>query len=97
MKTIEEKIKIMTAYKNGAEIEANEGYGWESFNNGIFPSWNWRDCDYRIKEQKKTVTIEKWLLERDGDITAVEGNEDSLTSWNGWKKVKLLNSYEVEI
>lgn len=95
MKTIEEMIKVMEHFKNGGEIEfSSDNNNWHNLEE---PQWNWSDYDYRIKEQKKTVTIEKWLLERDGDITAVEGNEDSLTSWNGWKKVKLLNSYEVEI
>lgn len=97
MKTIEEMIKVMEHFKNGGEVEWRSDdilAVWMDLRSGHF---NWIGNDYRIKEQKKTVTIEKWLLERDGDITAVEGNEDSLTSWNGWKKVKLLNSYKVEI
>ena len=98
MKTIEEKIKIMTAYKNGAEIEANEGYGWESFNNGVYPSWNWRDLDYRIKEQKKTVTIEEWLIEHiNEEHRIVETSNIELYVRTGCKKVKMLSSYEVEI
>lgn len=54
MKTIEEMIEVMTAFKNGAKIEClNYNFknnDWQTVDN---PSWNWDIVDFRIKEQKK--------------------------------------------
>ena len=57
--------------------------------------WNWDDLDYRIKEPKQKVTIEKWLC-RDchGNFIVIEttGIDEYY-----YKKVKLIKSYEVEL
>ena len=92
-KTIEEKIAVMQHYANGGEVECLIGDNGEI----LEPTWNWSSVDYRIKEQKKTVTIEKWLLEQNGEITVVEGNKDRLLSWSNWVKLKLLDTYEVNL
>ena len=39
---------------------------------------NWDGFDYRIKEQKQKVTIEKWLCQRqDGNFIVIETPIDS--------------------
>lgn len=43
MKTIEEQIEIMTAYKNGAEIE--EHYKMLEWISVDVPDWNWQYND----------------------------------------------------
>ena len=90
MKTIEEMIEVMQHYTNGGDIEIFSNDKWVD---AIKPGWNWNHCDYRIKEQKKTVIIEKWLC-KDGDTSyyIVETSDIS-----GYEKVKLLNTYEVEL
>ena len=90
MKTIEEMIEVMQHYTNGGDIEIFSNDNWVD---AINPGWNWNHCDYRIKEQKKTVIIEKWLC-KDGDTSyyIVETSDIS-----GYEKVKLLNTYEVEL
>ena len=101
-KIIQEQIEVMQHFVNGRKIEYRE----KTFNNNntwtIMPEikeiqFNFADFDYRIKEQKGTIVIEKWLLERDGEITVEEGNKERIDNWSSWKKVKLLCSYEVEI
>ena len=95
MKTIDEMIAVMTAYKNGAEIEmkiSNFGDLWQLV---LQPSWSWNDTDYRIKEQKKTITIEKVLFEN-GSIA--EGTSEYIKSISKFSKnIKLLETYEVEL
>ena len=47
MKTIDEMIAVMTAYKNGAKIESRE-YTDNEWCSCEVPSWNWDYCDHRI-------------------------------------------------
>lgn len=103
MKTIEEQIAVMQHFANGGEVEyynRNEDI-WQLKDMGNF---NWKSVDYRIKEQKQTVNIERWLLscnETDKHynlIVETSNIENYIFDWsNAYKKVKLLDSYEVEI
>ena len=65
---LSEMIKIMQHYENGGEVEYSED-GFKTIfgkaNNKKNPnglSWDWSSLQYRIKEQKQKVTIEKLLL-----------------------------------
>ena len=93
MKTIEEQIAVMQHFANGGKVEVfDSGYeSWEELENTDF---NWGYRDYRIKEKKQTVTIEKWLIKVDNDYTVIEAS-------SGWfdfgKMIKLLETYEVDI
>ena len=95
-KDLKEQIQIMTHYLNGGQIEC-KSFGNEEFVSTIVPSWNWCNVDYRIKEQKKTITIEKWLINDGSGNRIIEtDNIDDLFSYS-IKKVKLLETYEVEL
>ena len=91
---LKEMIKVMQHYENGGEIECVEkgNDNWEIVTK---PLWNFDEFDYRIKEQKQKVTIEKWLC-RDyhGNFIVIEttGIDEYY-----YKKVKLIESYEVEL
>ena len=87
-----EMIKVMTHYLNGGEVEYTET-GFNKWRIASDPSWNWYDYNYRIKGQK--VTIEKWLCENNkGDFIVFETmNIDEYY----YKKIKLIESYEVEL
>ena len=97
-KDLKEQIEIMTHYLNDGEVECVEkgNNNWEIVTK---PLWNWDDFTYRIKEQKEKVTIEKWLIE-ENDIKFVVETSD-IDSWlipfATSKKLKLIESYEVEI
>ena len=94
IKTIQEQIEVMQHYANGGNIEIFTNEKWVD---AVSPGWNWNHCDYRIKEQKKTITIEKWLIEVNGEYRVVEtSNIESYTDKN-IKVVKLLDSYEIQI
>ena len=57
---LSEMIKIMQHYADGGEVECSV----KGEDNWITLSsyyWNWYTTNYRIKEQKPKVTIEKWL------------------------------------
>jgi hypothetical protein len=60
MKTLEEKIKIMSAALAGAKIETVE-VGKENWS-VAHPFWNWVRFDYRIKPENKQVpyVFRKW-------------------------------------
>ena len=96
-KTLKEKIKVMEHYENGGEVECVEkgNNNWEIVTK---PLWNWDDFDYRIKKQKQKVTIEKWLMRGDtGSCFVLEGNSSYFEDYRNITKVKLLDTYEVEL
>ena len=99
-------IKVMQHYDNGGEVEQSEDgfetvlYTADKERDGVL-SWNWDDFDYRIKEQKQKVTIEKWLIKDvdSGEHFIMESSNVDLilkTLPDGCK-VKLIESYEVEL
>ena len=103
-KTLKEMIKVMQHYVDGGEVEFSD----DNFETVLGESkmaddgdlcWNWDEYDYRIKQLKQKVTIEKWLIE-DNDIKFVVETSD-IDSWlkpfATSKKLKLIKSYEVEI
>ena len=95
-KDLKEQIEIMTHYLNGGEIECVEkgNDNWEIVTK---PLWNFDDFEYRIKEPKQKVTIEKWLCsDRQGDFIIIEtSNIDKYKLL--YVKVKLIESYEIEL
>ena len=95
--TLREKIQCMEAFERGEEIEvAYRGYDiWSSMST---PSWNFEDRNYRIKPKpKQVVVIEKWLCEYCGGYVVVAGNDLNFMRNEMFKKVKLLDTYEVEL
>ena len=93
-KDLKEQIEIMTHYLNGGEVECVEKVN-DNWEIATKPLWNFDDFEYRIKEPKQKVTIEKWLC-RDyhGNFIVIEttGIDEYY-----YKKVKLIKSYEVEL
>ena len=64
----------------------------------INPLWDWNNNDYRIEPKpKQTVTIEKWLCEYCGGYVVVAGNDLNFMRNEMFTKVKLLDTYEVEL
>ena len=94
-KDLKEQIEIMTHYLNGGEVECVEkgNDNWEIVTK---PLWNFDDFEYRIKEPKQKVTIEKWLVKdvNSGEYFIKEGEPKHLLYAN---KLKLIESYEVEV
>ncbi len=93
---LSEMIKVMQHFEDGGEIEINSKNGnyWTKITS---PSWDWVYYKYRIKEQKQKVTIEKWLMQDtiDKEYRIIETSlVDALINF---KKIKLIESYEVEL
>lgn len=60
MKTVQEKIAVMQAFADGKPIECRAA----SLRDGNWtlterPAWDWRDVDYRIKEDQE---LKAWRL-----------------------------------
>ena len=105
---LKEMIKVMQHYEDGGDVEYSEDCfktikGVSNNKDSFGLSWDWYAVDYRIKEQKQKVTIEKWLIK---DVNSGEhfiiGTSDielNLKDFPDWKNVKLLetNVYEVEL
>ena len=94
---LKEMIKVMEHYENGGVVEFKRTYEddikWEKLLPD--PVWNWERNDYRIKETKQKVTIEKWLcLNLNKGYFIREAEPKHLLYDN---KVKLIESYEVEL
>ena len=101
MKTLEEKIKVMQAYKEGKHVEfkcLNEDWV-----GAPTPCWDWYTYDYRIKEEpKKKVKLYLALcLDNHGDYlitsrfySTIKEAQDFLTLF---KVIKLLPHTMIEI
>ena len=92
---LKEQIEIMTHYLNGGEIECVEkgNDNWEIVTK---PLWNFDDFEYRIKESKPKVTIERWLCqENQGEFIVMETS--NINRYEYHKKIKLLETYEIEL
>ena len=94
-KDLKEQIEIMTHYLNGGEVECVEK-GNDNWEIATKPLWNFDDFDYRIKEQKQKVTIEKWLCQNSQEEFIVIETSD-IDGYGYLEKVKLIESYEVEL
>ena len=99
---LSEMIKVMQHYENGGKVEYSEKKGggnhWTTVTS---PSWDWAYFEYRIREQKQKVTIEKWLLKdtSNGEYFIYDSSRINLylnATFNS-EKVKLMESYEVEL
>lgn len=101
MKTLKEQIEIMQHFANGGEVECiNKSMENDEYTGMINPRWDWASYDYRIKEEKKTVTIEKWLCKHRHTerIEVIEANNELFESYGGkFEKLKRLETYEVEL
>ena len=109
---LKEMIKVMQHYDNGGEVEysnCKDGCTVECVETDFddwkitkHPCWNWTDYNYRVKEQKQKVTIEKWLCEYVG-CEKLKGSkrffiiEKVVPFEMAGKKVKLIETYEVEL
>ncbi len=59
MKTTEEKITVMQAYKQGKKIECFSNDRWDDWISKAEPSWDWWHNDYRIK---KAPELRAWTF-----------------------------------
>ena len=94
---LKEMIKVMQHFESGGEVEIrrknNNRDIWITANH---PTWSWDTYDYRTKEQKEKVIIEKWLCkDRQNDYIVIETS--NIEKYVHCKKVKLIDTYEVEL
>ena len=90
---LKEMIKVMQHYADGGDVEVYKNDRWTI---GVNPIWDWDTFDYRIKEQKQKVTIEKWLCQiGQGNYAIIEST--NVNQYKPYEKVKLIESYEVEL
>ena len=99
---LKEMIKVMQHYEDCGEVEFSD----DNFEMVIGKAnkeddgelcWNWEEFDYRIKEQKQKVTIEKWLIK---DVNSSEHfiiESSDVDKYKHYEKVKLVESYEIEL
>ena len=89
---LKEMIKVMQHFEDGGEIKCVEkgNDNWEIVTK---PLWNWDDYNYLIKEPKQKVTIEKWLCKSGENSFYIHEGTDA----DGLEKLKLLETYEVEL
>ena len=100
MTTLREKIEVMQAFERGEEIEAvRNRYVDTKWNSTQNPLWDWDTFTYRIKPKpKQVVVIEKWLLrEINGRYETKETSDIDDYIDGYWTKIKLLDTYEVEL
>ena len=93
---LKEMIKVMQHFEDGGVVECVEkgNDNWEIVTK---PLWNFDDFEYRIKEQKQKVTIEKWLCsDNQGGLVVIETTNIEEYRYIT-KKLKLIESYEVEL
>ena len=92
---LKEMIKVMQHYVDGREIEYSNRES-NIWSRASPPIWDWHTFKYRIKESKQKVTIEKWLCRNNqGEFIAIETS--NINGYEYHKKVKLIETYEVEL
>ena len=100
---LSEMIKVMQHYQNDGDIEFSRdnfktilGTVNKKYDGDL--SWNWSDYNYRIKEPKQKVTIEKWLIKdvNNGEYFIMESSGIE-TYYKHYEQIKLIESYEVEL
>ncbi len=92
---ISKMIKVMQHYKNGGTVECAVA-GFDDWSIANRPCWNWDAYTYRIKESKQKVTIEKWLCrDNQGVYEIIESS--NVNKYKLYEKIKLIESYEVEL
>lgn len=81
--TIEGKIAVMRAYKDGAKIAMRaKRYSSEGWISAANPAWSWHSDDYAVIEEP----LEVWVVvgEMDGKLTSVTF-ADSKASAESWE------------
>ena len=97
-----EMIKVMQHYENGGEVEFSRdnfktilGTVNKKYDGDLI--WDWATYTYRIKEPKQKVTIEKWLMQSTIDKEYRIFETSLVDTVVNFKKVKLIESYEVKL
>ena len=98
---LSEMIKVMQHYDSGGVVEFSEddfkvvlGEANEKDDGDL--CWDWDTFKYRIKEPKQKVTIEKWLCIDDYEEYVII-EVVNISTYNNIEKVKLIETYEVEL
>ena len=94
---LKEMIKVMQHYENGGVIQRCN-FGSHNYSDMTTEGYLFNFCDYkyRIKEPKQKVIIEKWLCQNgQGNYAIIEST--NVNQYNSYEKVKLIESYEVEL
>ena len=97
--TLREKIQCMEAFERGEYVEVRTDKTKSgTWSVAVDPIWDWNNNDYRIKPKpKQVVVIEKWLAESAfGGYIIIEGTKEYIQDFLN-TKVKLLDTYEVEL
>ena len=99
---LKEMIKVIQHYADGGAIQRCN-FGSHNYSDITTEGYLFNFCDYnyRIKELKQKVTIEKWLMKdaSNGEYFIYESSRVDLylkETFNS-EKVKLIESYEVEL
>lgn len=95
---LKEMIKVMQHYDDGGDVEFSEDdfkvvLGEANKKDGGDLCWDWDTFKYRIKKLKQKVTIEKWLCKSGENSFYIHEGTDA----DGLEKLKLLETYEVEL
>ena len=99
---LKEMIKVMQHYENSGDVEYSKDYfktipGTANKKSNGDLCWDWDTFKYRIKEQKQKVTIEKWLIKDVNSSEYLMIESSDADKYKLYEKVKLIESYEVEL
>lgn len=96
MKTTKEMIEVMQHFDNGGEIEYAYYLSENIWKSANCPNWDWSTTNYRIKTEKRLITIEKWLVRsNEGEYRVVEASNIHMIE--NIVTIKLLDTYVIEI
>ena len=104
---LKEMIKVMQHYEDGGEVEYSDhkdGCTVESVETDFddweiakHPCWDWKTYNYRIKEPKQKVTIEKWLCRDNNGYDVLIFETSNVDKHRKLAKIKFIESYEIEL
>ena len=95
---LKEMIKVMQHFADGGDVlcrvKEDENLQWYKCVN---PLWDWFEFDYKIKEPKQIIIIERWLMQSTIDEEYRIIDTSLVDEVAHFKKIKLLESYEVDL
>lgn len=82
---IDKQITVMQAYKEGKTIECKYKNNDDTWSESPEPTWNWRDCDYRVMQDSgiRPYTVEELLVAIQKHGPMVEYSEGCYASITG--------------
>lgn len=83
------KIEVMQAFLDGKDIECRQlGFRYNGWHPATIPSWNWTECEYRVKTEVKAEVKAEVRGSELIQFNEVEGAAETMRAYMEGKKIQ---------